>query len=210
MVYSIKIWIVSLSNENADVPDVMDSNRKFDVSLDATLLSHPTNLNAVVLSPAVRICRVRALKEKIWTFGCHYWCPGCQRSRCFKVPNVSFTRTFKYKVNRKFIFCRCFRNICLKAFVPIPRVPLQAQIHTGFHCCTEIGRFFIINILLLRKKNTFQVEMWPISRLNDSEIQERGLERVKNPKTFLGEPTSGPLKKLAPLALVQEIGQYLH
>ena len=52
--------------------------------------------------------------------------------------------------------------------------------------------------------------MWPISRLNDSEIQERGLERVKNPKTFLGEPTSGPLKKLAPLALVQEIGQYLH
>ena len=41
--------IVSLNNENADV------------SLDGTLLSHTTNLNAFVLSPAVRICPVRAL-----------------------------------------------------------------------------------------------------------------------------------------------------
>ena len=28
--------IVSLSNENADVPDITNSNRKFDVSLDGT------------------------------------------------------------------------------------------------------------------------------------------------------------------------------
>ena len=55
---------MSLSNENADVPYVMNSNRKFDVSLDGTLLSHTTSLNAFVLSPAVRICRVRALKER--------------------------------------------------------------------------------------------------------------------------------------------------
>ena len=81
----------------------------------------------------------------------------------------------------------CLTNICLKAFVPVPRMSLQARIHTGFHHCTEIGRFFIINTFLF-KKNTFQVEFWPISRLNDSENQERGLERVKNPKTFLGEP----------------------
>ena len=45
--------IVSLSNENADVPDITNSNRKFDVSLVGTLLSHTTNLNALVLSPAV-------------------------------------------------------------------------------------------------------------------------------------------------------------
>ena len=32
--------------------------------LDGTLLSHTTNLNAFVLAPAVRICRVRALKER--------------------------------------------------------------------------------------------------------------------------------------------------
>ena len=42
----------------------MNSNRKFDVPLDGTLLSHITNLNAFVLTPAVRICRVRALKER--------------------------------------------------------------------------------------------------------------------------------------------------
>jgi len=37
-------------------------------------------------------------------------------------------------------------------------------------------------------KNTFQVESWPSSHVNDSETQERGLIGVKNPKTFLGEP----------------------
>ena len=42
----------------------MNSNRKFDVPLDGTLLSHKTNLNAFVLTPAVRICRVRAMKER--------------------------------------------------------------------------------------------------------------------------------------------------
>jgi len=40
---------------SADVPDNMNSN----VSLDETLLSHTVNLNAFVLTPAVR-----ALKEK--------------------------------------------------------------------------------------------------------------------------------------------------
>ena len=40
--------LASLSNENANVPDVMISNRKFDISLDGTLLSHTTNLNAFV------------------------------------------------------------------------------------------------------------------------------------------------------------------
>ena len=42
----------------------MNKNRKFDVPLDGTLLSNTTNLNTFVLTPAVRICRVRALKER--------------------------------------------------------------------------------------------------------------------------------------------------
>ena len=49
--------LVSLSNENADARDVMNSNQRLDVSLDGTILSHTTNLNAFVLTPAVRICR---------------------------------------------------------------------------------------------------------------------------------------------------------
>ena len=42
----------------------MSSNWKVYISLDGTLLSYTTNLNAFVLTPAVRICRVRALKER--------------------------------------------------------------------------------------------------------------------------------------------------
>ena len=46
---------MSLSNESADVPNVMNSNRKFDLSLDGqTLLSNTKNLNVIVLTPAVR------------------------------------------------------------------------------------------------------------------------------------------------------------
>ena len=55
---------MSLSNEHAEVPDVMNSNWKFHVSLDGILTSHTANLNAFVFTPAVRICRGRALKER--------------------------------------------------------------------------------------------------------------------------------------------------
>ena len=39
--------IECMCNENADVTDVITSNRKFNVSLDGTLLFHTTNLNAL-------------------------------------------------------------------------------------------------------------------------------------------------------------------
>ena len=45
---------------NADVPDVLKSNWKFDTSLDRTLLSHTTNMNAFVLTPTVQICLSRS------------------------------------------------------------------------------------------------------------------------------------------------------
>ena len=44
---------MSLSNENADVSYVMNSNRKFDVSLDGLLLSHTTDLKAFRSTPVV-------------------------------------------------------------------------------------------------------------------------------------------------------------
>ena len=82
--------MMSLSNENANVLDVMNGNRKFDVSLDGTLLSHTTNLNAFVLSPAVRICRVSTEREKISTSGCHFLLPGRQRSCCLRSLIIEF------------------------------------------------------------------------------------------------------------------------
>ena len=48
------------------------------------------------------------------------------------------------------------------------------RIHTGFHHFMEIGHFFH-NKYVVNNKNTFQVEIWPIFCLNDSETQERGL-----------------------------------
>ena len=54
--YLLLLWANCLSNNN--------SNQKFDVSLVGTLLSHTTN--AFVLIPAVQICRVRALKQRIY------------------------------------------------------------------------------------------------------------------------------------------------
>ena len=49
---------------STDVADVMNSNRKFGVSLDGSLLSHTTNMSAFVLTSAVRICQVRELKNR--------------------------------------------------------------------------------------------------------------------------------------------------
>ena len=62
----LPLALASLNYEKADLLDVMNSNRKFDVSLDGTVPSHTTNLmlNAFVLTPAVRICRVRTSKER--------------------------------------------------------------------------------------------------------------------------------------------------
>ena len=42
----------------------MNSNGKLDISCDGTILSHTMNLDTFVLTPAVRICQVRALKER--------------------------------------------------------------------------------------------------------------------------------------------------
>ena len=45
----------------------------------------------------------------------------------------------------------------------------QARIHIGFQHFTEIGQIFRNKYIVNNKKNTFQVETWPISCLNDSE-----------------------------------------
>ena len=69
----IFLTIASLSNENADVPDVMNENKKLDISFDGSFLSHTMNLNTIVLSPAVRNLSSKSTeKEKISTSGFHF------------------------------------------------------------------------------------------------------------------------------------------
>ena len=86
--WKLEFILVGLSNENDDVTDVMNSNRKLDVLLDGTLLSHTTNLNAFVLTPNTE-------REKISTSGCHLCRPRRQRSHCclrlrFPIINVEW------------------------------------------------------------------------------------------------------------------------
>ena len=42
----------------------MNTSRKFDVSLERTLVCHSTNANTFARTLALRICRVRILKER--------------------------------------------------------------------------------------------------------------------------------------------------
>ena len=70
----------------------MNSNRKFDVSLiNGKLLSHTVNLNAFVLTPAVRIavriCRIRALKERKYQLPVAILMSVTSTFTLLKVPN---------------------------------------------------------------------------------------------------------------------------
>ena len=67
----------------------------------------------------------------------------------------------------------------------------QARIHTGFHRFMEIGHTFH-NKYIFDNKNTFKVEIWPISFLNDYETQERRLEGIKIQKISWGRPSPDP------------------
>ena len=66
----------------------MNSNRKFDVSLiNGKLLSHVVNFNAFVLTPAVRICRIRAVKERQYQLPVAILMSVTSTFTLLKVPN---------------------------------------------------------------------------------------------------------------------------
>ena len=60
-------------------------------------------------------------------------------------------------------------------------------------------RFFIIKNIFLIIKNTFQVEIWPVSRLNDSQTQERGFKEMKIQKKFEVKMCREFIDKLRPV-----------
>ena len=84
------IPIASLSNENADVPDVKNSNRKFDVSLGGTFLSHTTDLNASLYEFFESKHRGR---ENI-NFRLLFLTFGTSRFSLLKVPNMAVMTPF--------------------------------------------------------------------------------------------------------------------
>ena len=62
----------------------------------------------------------------------------------------------------------------------------QARIHINFHRFREIGQIFHNKYILNNKKNTFQVEIWPISYLNDAENPGKVDFKELKSKTFSG------------------------
>ena len=75
-----EIYLASLSNENVEIPDVMNSNRKFYVSLVGTPLSHTTNSECLCFNSP---CIIYESEHWEWsTSSFHFWRPGRQRSRC--------------------------------------------------------------------------------------------------------------------------------
>ena len=69
-----EIYLASLSNENVEVPDVMNSNRKFYVSLVGTPLSHTTNSECLCFNSP---CIIHESEHWKWpTSSFHFWRPG--------------------------------------------------------------------------------------------------------------------------------------
>ena len=102
--------IVSWNNES-EVPDFMSGNRKFDVSLDGTLLSHTMNLNAFVLTPAVRICWVRSVRGRKWQPEVDFFslCLGRQFSHCVRsqisLPCPLYQQSNYWSMQNRFLSC---------------------------------------------------------------------------------------------------------
>ena len=61
-------------------------NRKFNVSLDWTLLSHTTNLYSSSYLPLCEFVESEHWKTENIQFPLEFWCPGCQLSRCLLRP----------------------------------------------------------------------------------------------------------------------------
>ena len=83
-----RIVTASLSNRNTDAQDVMNSNRKFDVSVDGTLPSHHNDSECLCFnSCCTNLSSQSTERKKISSSGCHFRRPGCQR--LLKGPNTS-------------------------------------------------------------------------------------------------------------------------
>ena len=93
---------------------------------------------------------------------------------------------FQFKTSNRFKW-----TICMQYLVSVPCSIRRGSIPSSTVLRKSV-RFFIINIFLIIK-NTFQVEIWPISRLNDSQTQERGFKVMKIQKLSRGSLPPDPL-----------------
>ena len=79
--------IASLSLSN--IPDVINSNQKFDVSLDRTLLTNKTKSECLCFnSHCTNLSSQSTEREKISTWDCRFWRPGCQSFSCLMHQSI--------------------------------------------------------------------------------------------------------------------------
>ena len=93
----------------------MNSNRKFDVWLDGSLLSHTTNQNAFIITSVAVICRVRALKE-----------------RKYQLPLAIFDGRHRFRCSCSLLSASC--NQLDHVSYEIPPTPTSAFIYSCANC----------------------------------------------------------------------------
>ena len=72
-----------------DIPDVINSNQKFDVSLDRTLLTNITKSECLCFNfHCTNLLSQSTEREKISTWDCRFWRPGCQSFSCLMHQSI--------------------------------------------------------------------------------------------------------------------------
>ena len=89
--HDLCISVSHLSNESADIPDAINSNWEFDVSL---ILSHASNLNSFGLNPTVQIVKSGHWKRENINFWLPFLASATSRFWLLKVPNNTDNNQF--------------------------------------------------------------------------------------------------------------------
>ena len=119
----------------------MNSNRKFDVWLDGTLLSHTTNQNAFIITSFAGICRVRTLKKRKYQLPLAIF-DGRHRFSLLMFPVISVLDHVSYEIppppTSAFIYpcasCKIFR-ILFKILLGQTAMTSSSLMH----CCEANG-----------------------------------------------------------------------
>ena len=86
---TIRFCNSELKQRKVYIPDVINSNQKFDVSLDRTLLTNITKSECLYFnSHCTNLSSQSTEREKISTWDCRCWRPGCQSFSCLMHQSI--------------------------------------------------------------------------------------------------------------------------
>ena len=86
---TIRFCNSELKQEKFYIPDIMNNNEKFDVSLDRMLLTNITKSECLCFnSHCTNLSSQSTEREKISTWDCRFWRPGCQSFHCLMHQSI--------------------------------------------------------------------------------------------------------------------------